>query len=188
MSNSIQAQRISPLEGRLGGGAGVSIIPALSMSRISLRVKDKDVKAVGNALGVTLPMKPKTSAVASDKANAQLAALWIGPDEWLVLDKEGADFTGALTKIKSVYSAVDISHRNTAIVLEGKNAVEVLRAGCPQNLNDEAFPVGACSRTILGKAEIVIWRKGAQSYHVECWRTFSDYVFKFMTQAAKGLS
>ncbi len=188
MSNSIQAQRTSPLKERLSGGAGVSITPAISMSRMSLRVKEKDVKAVGNALGLALPMKPKTSKVASDKTSAQRSALWIGPDEWLVIDAEGADLIGALAKIKSAHSAVDISHRNTAIVLEGKNAVEVLRAGCPQNLNDSVFPIGACSRTILGKAEVVVWRTGAQCYHVECWRTFSDYVFKFMTQAAKGLS
>lgn len=187
MSNTVQAQRKTPLLGRLGGGAGVTITPAEPMSRLSLRVKEKDLKTVGKALGLALPTKPKTSQTSSDKTDTYCSALWIGPDEWLVLGSEGADLFGTLTKLKPVHSAVDISHRNTAILLEGTNAVEVLQAGCPQNLNDEIFPVGACSRTILGKAEVVIWRKSTHSYHVECWRTFSDYVFKFMTQAAKGL-
>jgi sarcosine oxidase subunit gamma len=187
MANPTQALRKLPLDGRLGGGAGVSITPADPMSRISLRVKEKDVKAVGKALGVALPVKPKTSSTSSDAANTGRSALWIGPDEWLILDDETANLSGALAKAKAVISVVDISHRNTAILLEGPKAVEVLRSGCPQNLNDDVFPVGACSRTILGKAEVVIWRTDAQSYHIECWRSFSDYTFKFMVQAAKGL-
>ena len=186
MANTNQALRKSPLEGRLGGGAGVTITPVDPMSRMSLRVKDKDVKTVGKALGLTLPTKPKTSVVSSGK-DAQVSALWIGPDEWLVLSGVDADLLGALGKIKPVHSAVDISQRNTAILLEGPNALDVLQAGCPQNLNDDVFPIGACSRTIFGKAEVVIWRIDAQSYHIECWRSFSDYVFKFMVQAAKGL-
>ena len=186
MANTNQALRKSPLEGRLGGGARVTISPADPMSRMSLRVKDKDVKTVGKALGLTLPTKPKTSVVSSGK-DAQVSALWIGPDEWLVLSGVDADLLSALSKIKPVHSAVDISQRNTAILLEGPNALDVLQAGCPQNLNDDVFPIGACSRTIFGKAEVVIWRIDAQSYHIECWRSFSDYVFKFMVQAAKGL-
>ena len=187
MANPTQAARKLPLDGRLAGGAGVSITPAAPKSRVSLRVKDKDVKAVGKALGVALPVKPKTSNMSGEQADASRSALWIGPDEWLILDGAGADISAALAKSKAVMSVVDISHRNTAILLEGQNAVDVLRAGCPQNLNDDVFPVGACSRTILGKAEVVIWRTGAESYHVECWRSFSDYVFKFMSQASKGL-
>ena len=187
MANSIQALRNLPLDGRLAGGAGVSITPANPMSRVSLRVKEKDVKAIGKALAVALPNKPKTSNMSGDQASAGRTALWIGPDEWLILDGAGADISAALAKSKAVMSVVDVSHRNTAILLEGQNAVDVLRAGCPQNLNDDVFPVGACSRTILGKAEVVIWRTGAESYHVECWRSFSDYAFKFMSQAAKGL-
>lgn len=187
MANPTQATRKLPLDGRLAGGAGVSITPAEPMSRISLRVKDKDAKAVGKALGVALPIKPKTSNMSGDTAGTNRSALWIGPDEWLILDSETADISAALAKSKAVMSVVDISHRNTAILLEGQNAVDVLRAGCPQNLNDDVFPVGACSRTILGKAEVIIWRTGVDSYHVECWRSFSDYAFKFMSHAAKGL-
>ena len=48
-----------------------------------------------------------------------------------------------------------------------------------------AFPVGACSRTILGKVEIVLLRTADDAFRVECWRSFSDYVWTFLTEAAR---
>ena len=60
-----------------------------------------------------------------------------------------------------------------------------VNAGCPQDLSLDAFPVGACSRTILGKVEIVLLRTAEDAFRVECWRSFSDYVWAFLTEAAK---
>ena len=39
-----------------------------------------------------------------------------------------------------------------------------VNAGCPQDLSLAAFPVGACSRTILGKVEIVLLRTAEDSF------------------------
>ena len=47
------------------------------------------------------------------------------------------------------------------------------------------FPVGACSRTLLGKIEVVIWRRDSATYHVECWRSFAGYAFDFLSEAAR---
>jgi sarcosine oxidase subunit gamma len=58
-------------------------------------------------------------------------------------------------------------------------------SGCPQDLSLAIFPVGACSRTILGKSEIVLLRTAEDAFRVECWRSFSDYVFAFLADAAK---
>ena len=84
-------------------------------------------------------------------------ALWLGPDEWLVIDETGdplADCAG----VKALHSAVGISHRNVAISVTGRPRPATISAGCPQDLSLDAFPVGACSRTILGKVEIVLLR------------------------------
>ena len=67
----------------------------------------------------------------------------------------------------------------------GPGAAATINAGCPQDLSLEAFPVGACSRTILGKIEIVLYRSAEDTFRVECWRSFSDYAFTFLTEAAK---
>ncbi len=88
--------------------------------------------------------------------------------------------------VKALHSAVGISHRNVAFTVSGENAEEVLSAGCPQNLSLATFPVGACSRTILGKVEVVIYRIAPDAFRVECWRSFSDYVRDFLEDAARS--
>ena len=110
-------------------------------------------------------------------------ALWRGPDEWMVIDEAG-DPLADCASVKQLHSAVGISHRNVGISVTGPAAAACVNAGCPQDLSLAAFPVGACSRTVLGKVEIVLLRTAEDAFRVECWRSFSDYVFAFLAQAA----
>ena len=50
-----------------------------------------------------------------------------------------------------------------------------------------AFPVGMCSRTVLGKAEVVLWRTAAQVFRIEVWRSFASYLTGFLEEAARGI-
>ena len=158
---------------------GVTLAVLPPAQRISLRAPDASVAALSKALGVGLPRKPKTSA-----AKAGRTALWLGPDEWLVIDEVGKDPLADCAELTVLHSAVGISHRNVAISVIGPAAVATINSGCPQDLSLDVFPVGAASRTILGKAEIVLLRTAADAFRVECWRSFSDYVFAFLSEAA----
>jgi sarcosine oxidase subunit gamma len=175
-----QAARVEPLAGRISGGAGLALGPAVPASRVSLRTDPANAQALSKALGLDLPLAPKTS---SSNARGRMA-LWLGPDEWLIIDEAG-DPASDLAKAKVLHSATDISHRNTAILVTGKGARATLEGGCPQNLSDTAFPVGAATRTVLGKIEVVIHRSGETDYRVECWRSFSDYAFSFLMETSK---
>ena len=148
--------------------------------RMSLRAPEASVAALSKALGVTLPKQQKTSA-----SKAGRTALWLGPDEWLIIDEAGNDPLADCADVTALHSAVGISHRNIAIGVTGAGAVATINAGCPQDLSLDAFPVGAASRTILGKTEIVLLRKAPDDFRVECWRSFSDYVFTFLSEAAR---
>lgn len=172
--------RIGSLTGRVGGAAGVTLTPADPAYRVSLRANPEDAASLSKSLGVALPLEPKGSA----RNSKGRLALWLGPDEWLIID-EASDPTADLVKSKAPHSAVDISHRNTAIIVSGKGARATLEAGCPQNLTDRAFPVGSATRTVMGKIETVIFRSGEEEYRLECWRSFSAYAFDFLTDAAK---
>jgi sarcosine oxidase subunit gamma len=158
-------------------GVKLAVLPLAE--RISLRAPEASVSALSKALGVTLPRKPKTSA-----AKAGRTALWLGPDEWLVIDEAAKDPLIDCAKVTALHSAVGISHRNVAIAVTGPAAAATINAGCPQDLSLDAFPVGAASRTILGKVEIVLLRTAADAFRVECWRSFSDYVFTLLSEAA----
>ncbi|TIL63683.1 sarcosine oxidase subunit gamma [Mesorhizobium sp.] len=172
-------ERRPALAGQELSVTGVTLAVLPPAQRISLRAPDASVAALSKALGVELPRKPKTSA-----AKAGRTALWLGPDEWLVIDEVGRDPLADCAEVAVLHSAVGISYRNVAISVIGPAAAATINSGCPQDLSLDVFPVGAASRTILGKAEIVLLRTATDAFRVECWRSFSDYVFTFLSEAA----
>ncbi|CAN7406754.1 sarcosine oxidase subunit gamma [Rhizobium rhizogenes] len=174
------ATRKLPLAGRHGGSATVRLTPTVPASRIALRAPDDSIAGLSKALGVKLPRKPKTSANGHGRY-----ALWLGPDEWLVIDESGADLVALAASAGVLHSATDVSHRNTAIIVSGPGAEATLAGGCPQDLSLVTFPVGACSRTLFGKVEIVLLRLDEETFRVEVWRSFSDYAFGLLGEAAE---
>ncbi|MCO5145121.1 MAG: sarcosine oxidase subunit gamma [Aquamicrobium sp.] len=173
-------RRRTALEGRAAGQPWVSVTPAAPAQRLSLRAPRDSVAALSKALGLDLPERPMASAGEGGRA-----ALWLGPDEWLVIEEGRDALPAALSGVKAFHSAVDVSHRNLGILVAGRGAEATLASGCPRDLSQAAFPIGSCARTVLGKAEIVVWRTGEEAFRVECWRSFSDYVFIFLAEAAR---
>lgn len=180
MADLIVANRTSVLEGARAGSANVSIKVAAPAYRLSLRAKADAVTELSQALDISLPQTPKTSTT-----SALRAALWLGPDEWLVIDQGESNLMEACASVTSAHSATDVSHRNVAMTVSGEGAETTLNAGCPQDLSLEAFPVGACSRTLFGKAEVVLLRVTEDTFRVECWRSFADYVFGLLEEGAR---
>lgn len=176
--------RTLPLSGFHGGSSTVRLEAAPPAERISLRARAEDVAALSSALGVDLPVRPKTSASANGRS-----ALWLGPDEWLVIAEDGSDIGNSLMQAArnsgALHSATDVSHRNTAILVSGPGAAAAINAGCPQDLSLKVFPVGACSRTVFGKVEIVLLRTGDEAFRMEVWRSFSDYAFGLLAEGAQ---
>eukprot|EP01037_Dinobryon_pediforme_P030626 gene30626-34769_t len=116
------------------------------------------------------------------------AALWLGPDEWQLIgttsDHQAIRDTVARTVIEP-HSLVDISHRNTGLIVTGSKVEPVLNAGNPLDLTLAAFPVGMCTRTLIGKCDIVLWRKRTDTFHIECFRSFLPYVHAFLEESAR---
>ena len=151
----------------------LSLRPAADMARLALR---GDPSALGTAVGLALPTQPCRATEADGRS-----ALWLGPDEWLLLAPSGT--LDAETAAPGA-SVVDIGHRQVGLVLEGPAAADALAAGCPLDLHLTAFPVGMCTRTVFGKAEIVLWRQDAARFHIEAWRSFAAYVHGLLEHAA----
>lgn len=182
MADPMIALRRPPLGGAQGGSSAASVAVAHPATRLSLRAKADAVEALSSALGIQLPMKPKTSVSANVRH-----ALWIGPDEWLVIDESEADLMAAAANAGVLHSATDVSHRNTAFVVTGPGAAEAINGGCPLDLSSSAFPVRACARTVLGKIEVVVLRTAEHVYRVECWRSFAPYAFGMLVESAEDL-
>lgn len=123
-------------------------------------------------------------------AEGERAALWLGPDEWLLIAPVGSTDADALRAAlgERPHSLVDVSHRQLAIELSGAHAATLLAAGSPLDLDPSAFPVGMCTRTMLGKAEVVLWRTGPEVFRIEVWRSFALYVAAFLEEAVRGIA
>jgi hypothetical protein len=80
-NQAVAATRIPTQAGRSSGASSAKVATMPPAHRMSLRAPAGSVAALSKALGVTLPQKPKTSA-----AKGSRTALWLGPDEWLVID------------------------------------------------------------------------------------------------------
>jgi sarcosine oxidase subunit gamma len=150
--------------------------------RFIFRGRPAAIAAAGKVFGVPLPDKACTAMVAGDRA-----ALWLGPDEWLLLapsqqrDAIEEDFRDTLGELP--YSLVDVGERQIALTVEGPQAAVLLNCGCP--LDFDEIPVGFCSRTMLGKVEIVLWRLAPERFHIEVWRSFAGYVQLLLAEAGR---
>jgi sarcosine oxidase subunit gamma len=155
-------------------------------SRHLLRAAPEAMALAGAALGLSLPQLPCHAAVQGDRA-----ALWLGPDEQLLLAPEArADETSRVDRAAlpdTPHALDDVGHRQTALQVSGMHARTVLNAGCPLDLHAGVFTVGACTRTVFGKAEIVLWRRGEDIFHVEVWRSFAAYVSMLLVEASRDL-
>jgi sarcosine oxidase subunit gamma len=140
--------------------------------------------AAGEAFGLPLP---ETACRASTRDGR--SALWLGPDEHLLLGPHG-DREALAAALESslaglAHSLVEVSQRQLALRVSGPRASTILNTGCPLDLDPAEFPPGMCTRTLLGKAEIVLWRTGAEAFHLEAWRSFSGYVLAWLREAER---
>ncbi len=151
-------------------------------TRLILRGRAAALDAAAVTLGFPLPQTCR-AAVAGDRV-----ALWLGPDEFLLLvrptDPCAVDLARALQP--HAHALVDVSHHQIALQLHGPDAADMLNAGCPLDLHLDAFPVGMCTRTVLAKVEIILWRVAPEMFRLGIVRSFAPYVRAFLEEAARA--
>jgi len=139
------------------------------------------------AFGIALPTTPMRAQVEGERS-----ALWLGPDEWLLLapDADGSAVGTALGDALAgqAVSLVDVGHRQVGLVVTGPRAADLINAGCPLDLDPTAFPIGMCTRTVLAKVEIVLWRTADDAFHIEVARSLAPYVVKLLRDALFGVA
>jgi sarcosine oxidase, subunit gamma len=124
------------------------------------------------------------------------ATLWLGPDEYLLLGRaDGSDADIAAAEAAAAealehalgglpHALVNISHRQFGLEVHGPHAATILSGACPLDFDLSEFPVGMCTRTVLAKADIVLWRTDDDAFHLEVWRSFSGYVTGLLSEIA----
>lgn len=133
------------------------------------------------------------SAFAEDACRAVVqgtrATLWMGPDEYLLLGADAESEPAVEEALRRAltgmpHSLVNIGHRQFALELSGPHAAVILSGACPLDLHLDEFPIGMCTRTVLAKADIVLWRVRGDAFHLEVWRSFAGYVSGLLSEIA----
>ena len=176
----------SPLDGAtLPRGERFALADMAPASRFVFRGGERARAACSAAFGADLP-----GALGAASLSGERAALWLGPDEWLLIaEGESAEVLGAAIEsgLEGLpHSLVDVSHRQVGLALSGPDAARALGAGCPLDLRLKSFPAGMATRTLLDKAEIVLWRKGETEFRLEVARSFAPWLAEALAEAARG--
>jgi sarcosine oxidase, subunit gamma len=154
-------------------------------ARFSLRI-DLSLLARAKAVaGFTLDMPINRYAAAAGRT-----AMRLGPDEWLLCGPESeaaqiaGDVEAALGRLH--HALVDVGHARVALSVVGPRAADVINSACALDLAPAAFPAGAATRTLLGKAEIILSKwDDVPIFEIECGRSFAVYVRDVLCDAAR---
>lgn len=190
----VRALRSSPLGQRAtefaeysaDGPRGVRLVEEPFRTQVNLRVHPGSpaVSRVERQLETPLPHHEPNRVTGTE----QHAALWLGPDEWLLVAPDGqagrirAEVRQALGD--SVASTVDVSANRTTLRLSGARAREVLEKVCSLDLHPRAFEPGQCAQTLLGRAQVILWQVNAEpSYRIMVRCSFAGYLADLLLDA-----
>ena len=132
-----------------------------------------------------LPVAPNTAW-----EDGPRAALWLGPDEWVILgppDAGGeivAKLDAALDGLHR--SVVDVGANRVALEISGPGAREILSKGCAIDLHPRMWSPGMCAQSTLGKAQVILHER-ADTTGIAVRTSFANYLVDWFA-AATGLS
>ena len=165
--------------------AGMCEVPFLA--QVNLRADPTDVevmKRLGSVLGFPLPLIPNTVS-----GDVERHALWLGPDEWLVIGPPGCkddlerrcrDALGRATG-----AVVDVSASRTIVEMRGPAAREVLEAGCAIDLHPRAFRAGCCAQTLVARTGVIVQHLTDEPlYRLFVRPSFAGYLASWLRDAA----
>ncbi len=155
--------------------AGVELRPRPELGKLLLRAGDEVASLAADTLD-----RPWPEAINRAAGEADERTIRLGPDEYLLFLSRPA-VTDVLGRLQPAladrhHALVDVSARFAVLELAGPAVREALAAACPLDLHDSTFAVDAATRTVLGKAEIVLDRLAADRYRLVVNRSLAPYV------------
>lgn len=156
-------------------------------TQVNLRGDASDrafVDGVRQAIGCDLPADANTFS-----QGPGAALLWLGPDEWLVVDRpdRAEDIVGSLRRALAGmrHSVTDVSAARSAIEIGGADARMVLAKGCPLDVHAGVLSPPRTAQTPLAKARVIIQCcDAAPRFRLFVARSFAAYLTEWLVDAA----
>lgn len=172
----------------VAGSAEVILGEHSHRCQINLRGNPADpafTSAVRQATGLGLPTTANTVATAGD-----LAALWLAPDEWLIVGPADAATAGREAALAGTLrvalagqhvAVTDVSEARTIIAVSGPRARDLLAKGTSIDLHPREFGPGRCAQTGLASTNVILRQiDDRPGYEIHVLDSFADYLWSWL--------
>ena len=119
------------------------------------------------------------------ESNKETRILWSAPRTWFVISKKENIINNIKEKCTDENFAItDISHSRAVIQIKGLQAREILKKGCPLNINE--FKTNNCAGTVFHGISIVVdlIDNNPDAFNLLTLRSFGESFYHHITDAA----
>jgi sarcosine oxidase subunit gamma len=168
--------RRTALAASAGALAPIDAREASLASQVSVRVEAAGAMALG------LPTEPNTWLHLHGRE-----ALWLGPDEWLVVSE--TDAADEVVRDLDPHPAgrramvVDVSAARAVVDLAGPDRLDLLAAGCGLDLHPRAWRGGMCAQTLLANTAVLLQQRD-DATRVFVRPSFAGHLVSWLTVVA----
>ena len=160
--------------------------PGMISIRTDIRNKNFQ-KFIRDFLKINVPKKLEFTS------NKNLYLAWMSPNELLLISKN----VNEVIKLKSIIEdllngietlVLEVSSSRTIFSIKGSLWRELLAKGTPINLCPNKFNSSSFRRTRLGQVSTAFWMVKIDHIYVVCGRSFEEFFFKWLCNAAEEKS
>ena len=119
------------------------------------------------------------------ESNTETRILWIAPTNWLIISHKENIIQLIKDKCNNQNFAItDISHSRTVIQIQGDQAREIIKKGCPININE--FKKNNCAGTVFHGINILVdlIDNEPDTFNLLTLRSFGESFYHHVTDAA----
>ena len=119
------------------------------------------------------------------ESNTETRILWIAPTNWLIISSKENIIQLIKDKCDDQNFAItDISHSRTVIQIQGVQAREIIKKGCPININE--FKKNNCAGTVFHGITILVDLIDSEpdTFNLLTLRSFGESFYHHVTDAA----
>lgn len=140
-------------------------------------------QSISEATGLTLPRQCGEVSEAGP-----YRAIWANPQRWYLICEEKDESSLAEQLKGSGQVHMSVTDGQCCFHLKGVSAVDLLKKGCSLNFNETKFTTGQCLQTRLAITKVFLHRHSSQSFDIYVERSYSEYIWKWLLDAAKEYS
>ena len=177
--------------------SGITFMELAFVKKINIRGNPSDNNFMSSnkkILDTALPIKPNTYT-----NNGKIKILWLGPNEWLVVDENPNENNELISKLENINnreesSITDISENRTVIRIAGKKLFTLLSKFLVLHLDQNLPNESSVAQTLFVKVPIILVRNYSneigQIPEIDIFtnRSHSNYIYKLLIDGTKNLN